>query len=80
MSVILPINTHNIEDINEYNQLTNNNQQITQNYTKNNQLIDGNNYDLLMEMYVNQYTSAIIDHSDAKISLDNISHKASVLV
>ena len=37
------------------------------------QISDTENYDLVMSMYENQYTTAIIDNSSADISLDDTS-------
>lgn len=74
MSVILPTNINNIEDINEYNNLTAYEQDLSSNYNFNHfQISDTENYDLVMSMYENQYTSAIIDNSNADISLNDTS-------
>lgn len=80
MSVILPVNINNIEDINDYNNLTAYeqdfiNSQINQNF----QISDTDNYDLLMTMYENQYTSAIIDNTDADFDLSSLNDDISIL-
>ena len=75
MLEILPKNIKNPENIDEYEVLTSNKEDIDKTYNSKINIADADNYELLMSMYVAQFTDAILNkniNNKVEVNLSDI--------